>query len=545
MVGEVQILGADGAPMKSTRPRLAGLSGGTPYDAGDHHSSHMVDWNPYLGSPDGELNPSRDTIVSRTRDMVRNDGWASGAITRILDNAIGPNYRPVSKPDYRALASHTGIKGYDAVWADEFGKEVEACYRVWANDVGCYCDSTRNNSMAQLQYLALRHKIIDGDALAIMRWMPERVGKGRAHYATAIQLVDPDRLSNPNHLYDNQDIRGGVEIDDNGAAIAYHIRQAHQGDWFNAAKSMEWARVERETAWGRPIVVHDYDLERADMHRGGAGILSPILKKLKMLAKYDDTELDSAIINAMFAAYIQSPHDPAMIEGLLGNDDNMGTYQNTRSDYHEDKRLTMGGARITHLFPGEDLKTVASSRPNANFATFEKAVLRNGAAALGISPQQLSQDWSDVNYSSARASMLEAWKTMNRRRDGFAKGFSTPIYASFLEECMDKNELPLPPGATSFAEMRSSYAACKWLGPARGWVDPVAEKKGSVLGMANGLATLEDECAEQGKDYRDILDQQKIEQQARDERGLPQPEHLQDNPYDLRTPQQQPKQGTD
>ena len=41
----------------------------------------------------------RDRMVSRFRDAVRNDGWASGGVTRILDNAIGANFRPVSKAE--------------------------------------------------------------------------------------------------------------------------------------------------------------------------------------------------------------------------------------------------------------------------------------------------------------------------------------------------------------------------------------------------------------------------------------------------------------
>jgi capsid protein len=31
-------------------------------------------------------------------------------------------------------------------------------------------------------------------------------------------------------------IRGGVEIDEDGAPVAYHIREAHIGDWWSGAK---------------------------------------------------------------------------------------------------------------------------------------------------------------------------------------------------------------------------------------------------------------------------------------------------------------------
>lgn len=44
--------------------------------------------------------------MSRARDLVRNDGWANGAVTRLLDNAVGANFRPIMKPDYRVQNDH-------------------------------------------------------------------------------------------------------------------------------------------------------------------------------------------------------------------------------------------------------------------------------------------------------------------------------------------------------------------------------------------------------------------------------------------------------
>ena len=501
---------------------LAG-GGSAPYDAADIYGDHMSGWRPYLGSPDGELNPYRDRIVSRVRDLVRNDGWASGGVTRILDNAIGSSFRPIAKPDYRALAAMTGIDGFDSSWADEFGRAVEAAWRTWANDPGRYCDAQRALTVSQIFRLGFRHKMIDGDALAVMQWLPERIGVGRARYATTVQLIDPDRLSNPQLAFDNQVMRGGVEVDDYGAAVAYWIRQAHQGDWFSAQKSLKWDRISRETAWGRPIIVHDFDHDRASQHRGGAGVLAPVLQRLKMLIKYDHSELDAAILNAVFSAYIESPYDTEMVAEAMGRTDGVGAYQEQRAEFHQDRRIELGGMRLPILFPGESINSVSAARPNSNFRDFEGAVLRNAAAGMGISAQQLSNDWSDVNYSSARAALLEAWKTLTRRRDDFAAGFASPIYGCFLEEAMDVENIPLPAGAPDFMEHRAAYAACKWVGPGRGWVDPVAEKKGAVLGMDAGLSTLEMECVEQGLDWEDVLDQRQKEIERFKELGIPVP----------------------
>jgi lambda family phage portal protein len=524
-----RILDHRGNVLQRRVPPTRALAGGVnnpnrPYDAADITGEHMATWQPYLWSPDGERNIYRDRIVSRVRDVARNDGWASGGLTRILDSAIGANFRPLSKPDYRALAASTGIKGFDAQWAKEFGSVAESYYRTWTMDPGRWCDAQRAMTMPQIYYVGFRHKLLDGDAVAHLPWLPDRIGMGRARYATTVQLIDPDRLSNPQMQFDQQTMRGGVKVDDWGVATGYFIRRAHQGDWFSAGKSVEWDLIPRETDWGRPVIIHDFDHERAGQHRGGTGILAPVLQRLKMLVKYDGTELDAAIVNAMFAAFIESPFDNSFVEQALGDDvEDLKGYQSLRADFHEERRLMLGGVRMPTLFPGEKIGTVEASRPAGNFPAFEAAMLRNVASGMGLSAQQLSQDWSDVNYSSARAALLEAWKTLTRRRIDFAVGFSGPIYGAFLEESMEVDDYPLPAGAPEYMEFRGAYGNCRWIGPPRGWVDPVAEKQGAVLGLDAGFDTLEDQCAEQGTDYIEVLDQRQEERKAFADRDLPFP----------------------
>jgi lambda family phage portal protein len=512
----VALYGPDGKTLPPSRARAlaggAGNFGGPPYDAADLYGQHMAAWSPMLWSPDGEINMYRDRIVSRVRDLVRNDGWASGAVTRILDNAIGCIMRPVPKPDYQALAAYSGLSTFDHAWAKEYATAVNAGWRDWAvTNPGKYCDVTRNQTFTQMMRVAFRHKLIDGDALAVMHWLPERVGRGRARYATAVQLVDPDRLSNPQLRFDQQALRGGVEIDQYGAAIAYHIRKAHAGDWFSAVESVTWERVPRETGWGRPVVVHDYDFDRAGQHRGGAGIFAPVMQRLKMLVKYDGVELDAAIINAIFAAYVESPFDHELVQEALDGGDKLGFYQDQRAEFHNENKMMIGSSRVPILFPGEKVNSVVANRPSVNFGAFEGAVLRNVASGLGLSAQQVSNDWSDVNYSSARGALLEAWKTLARRRVDFAEAFAMPIRIAWLEEAHSVDDLPLPAGAPDFMECRGAYARCRWMGPARGWIDPVKEKQGAILGMDAALTTLEDECAEQGLDYEEVLEQRAYE----------------------------------
>lgn len=542
------ILDSSGRPMAPAAPAnrrtRASLNGSAPsvfpYDAAQWQSQEMGDWLPAIHSPDSEINQFRDRMVARSRDLVRNDGWASGGITRILDNTIGASLRLAANPDYRALATLTGNKAFDAAWAEEFRRTAEALWRSYADDIGRYNDVARQLTISQQLRLALRHKLVDGDSLMVAYWLPERVGRGRAKYATSFQVLDPDRLSNPFQMMDSKHMRGGVEIDDFGAPIAYHIRKAEQNDWYNALESMTWERVEREDEDGWIRVIHDFERDRAGQNRG-VGVFTSVIARFKMLARYYGVELQAATIAATFGTYVTSPYDPALVQDALDGDEELTNYQALRSDFHKERPAMLGGARIPTLAPGESITSVGAEHPHSGFGDFAHEMLRTFAAAAGISAEQVTQDWSKTNYSSARAALLESWKTLTRRMAEFKVGMATPVYSCVLHEMMERGDLPLPRNAPDFLEMRTAYSKCDWLGVARGWVDPTKEKQGAILGMDAGLSTLQRECAEQGLDYEEIVEQRAREVQLFKEKGLPPPNWYGNDATNAATPEEEPQ----
>lgn len=516
------------------------VSGQFPYEASSVQTQEMGQWFPQIRSPDAEINQYRDRMVARSRDLARNDGWSAGGITRILDNTVGASLRLSANPDWRFLRRLA--KGFDSVWADEFRSAVEALWRAHAEDLGRWNDLSLQITVSQQMRLALRHKLVDGDSLIVNYWKPDRVGYGAARYATTHLVVDPDRLSNPFQQVDQKYLRGGVEIDDDGVPLAYHIRKAHQNDWYNAVESMEWERVRRvdEDGWRR--VIHDFERDRAGQNRG-IGVFTPILSHAKMLARYYGVELQAATVATIFGTYVSSPYDPKMIESALdSNDEELGYYQNMRADWANERPALLNGVRIPTLAPGEDIKQVQAAHPHDGFADFAHEMLRSIAAALGVSAEQITQDWSKTNYSSARAALLESWKTLSRRSAEFKIGTATPWYASWLHEVIDRGDLDdvLPADAPDFVEAATAYARSDWLGVARGWVDPVKEKQGAILGLDGGLSTLKRECAEQGLDYEEVIQQRAIEVRMFKEAGLPAPKWFGDGAAEASTETEEP-----
>ncbi len=495
------------------RGMMAGAWGGArPYQAASHTSAELGDWYAGLGSADSDYLYDRDTIVARTRDLIRNSGWAAGAVTRHIDNVIGTGFRLSYKPDYVALVQ-------SEEWANEFEKEVEGRWRIFAEDPDNWIDASRQCNFNGLLGLAYRHDVGDGESLSVALWLADKPG-GR--YATTIQIIDPDRLSNPNKSFDTEFMRAGIELNENGAPIAYHIQSNHPADMHIGARTWMWERVPRETPWGRQRVIHTFERERAGQTRG-VSLFAPILERLKMIDKYDKTELQAAVVNAIFAAYIVSPFDHELIEDMI-DDKKLDNYQAGRKAFHDERQTSLAkGTRIPTLFPGEDIKTVSASRPSNQFGAFERACLRNIASAVGLSYEQLSQDWSSTNYSSARAALLEVWRHLSRKRDRFAAQFATPIFALWFEEAVSRGDLILPDDAPDFYTAKAAWLKCKWIGGGRGWVDPVKEAAAVQMRLDMGVSTLEDECAEQGRDWRETLSQRAIEIKEMDRLRLPRP----------------------
>jgi capsid protein len=89
--------------------------------------------------------------------------------------------------------------------------------------------------------------------------------------------------------------------------------------------------------------MHCFDAERPGQTRGKP-LLSPILTKLKMLDRYENTELQAALINTIFTLVVKSeyPHaDVAQAMGVMYDDKGqpvspMSQIMSAKSSYYDD-----------------------------------------------------------------------------------------------------------------------------------------------------------------------------------------------------------------
>jgi len=490
------------------RPLADANSGG---NRGARAEREMMGWNPPLRSADADLLPDVKTLMARSNDLQSNYPMASGGIQIHLDNIIGAGLRLSAKPDYRAL-------GQDADWAAAWSREVEAKFRTYAEDIGCYIDACRRLTWGSLLGLAYRQFLVAGDITATAEWLPNRGGR----YATAIQMIDPARMCNPNGMMDTHRLRGGVEMDAIGAPIRHHIRSALQSDSRYGSDTYSWKAVPRETKWGRRQFIHIFESERAGQTRGKSGLATIIANSFK-LGRFQDISMEAATVNAMYAAVIETDYNYAQAAELLGKDDMLEVADGMvsgKADYHSAATVKMDGVKIPHLYPGESLNFTPSNNPGPNFAEFEKSFLRQLASGWNLTYEQLARDYSETNYSGARAGLMETWKFFSSRRELIGGRFASEIYTLWLEEAIDKGDVELPPGAPDFYDAKAAYTRCRWIGPGKGNIDPLKEAKGDELEMDMNTLTLEDACASRGRDWEENLEQIAREKQKMGSLGL-------------------------
>jgi lambda family phage portal protein len=304
-------------------------------------------------------------------------------------------------------------------------------------------------------------------------------------------------------------MRQGVEINGRGAPVAYHIRETHPLDLAMMQLTANWQRVPARTRTGRRRVIHAYEHERVGQHRG-VPLFAPILSSFRMLDRYQRTEMQTAVVNSLIAAFIETTASAEQLAQFFDLD--FEQYLGARQQWQG----SLEGGAILQMPPGDRVTAFTPNRSATAFDSFCTSTLRHIATGLNMPYELLVKDFSKTNYSSARAALLEAWRYFNGRRKWLATYWAQPVYELWLEEAVRRGFVEAP----EFNRMRHAYTRARWIGAGRGWIDPVKEATAAKLRMEVSVSTLEDECAEQGKDWEETLEQLAREKARREELGL-------------------------
>lgn len=499
------ILDSSGAPVPAEKiagiRRRAALSANmsAAYQAADSSHPALANWQPQGWSGQSSQAFGRDFMASRVHDLVRNDGYASAAVSRLVDQTVGSGFRLDATPNAAAL-------GLDQDAVDDVADSIEAHWPLFWNDDAFWCDAERMTNGPGLLGLAMRHRFTDGEAAAHIVWRGNEDGAPIAPsgFGTCVHVIDPARISNPNGKMDSDTLQQGVAMDEWGAAAGYHVRRRHPGDQVSGGfGGFAWDYVPRDIG-SRPNFILTGERRRAGERRAIAEIVS-VLREHKQTSDINDFEMQAVALNAVLAAFVTSPYDLEELSETFDAGNLPGAlkaYEATQKAYYSEAPVRLPGGQVNFMRAGEQVTLTKPEHPNANFKAFFGQALHKIAAAVGLTYEQLTGDWSEVNYSSARAGMLVIYRSLTVRTNRFVDGFMRPIYRAWLEEAFDRRLIRLPAGAPSFEAASTAWCSSEWIGDGRGWVDPEKEAKAAILRMGSGITTLEQETAEQGGDWK-------------------------------------------
>lgn len=488
--------------------------GGTHFKGAADNQPQLRWWKPTLASADREYLAERPVLVARARDLDRNNAIIVSARRRRVNAAVGSGWHITAQVDGAAL-------GFTPEDTARINRQIERLWREYTTSHTFEPDAQRQLTFGGLLRTAARSLFVDGEAFAHLAWSPHEIC---STWATRLDVIDTDRVSNPDGVMDEDLMRSGIELDPvTRAPIAYHVRERHPNDVGAESAVAQWRRIPRWTRWGRPNFLHVYDRDRPGQTRGLSQIVAA-LSRVKGFEKYDESTLQNAALQAMMLGVVKSNAGPSAVSEHFGVDDLRDFHGRRASRYGDDQKITLdGGINLPVLPPEDELQLFQQGREVASFEAYMRTNVRLIAACLGSTYEETSMDYSTTNYSSMRAAFIPQWAETLTTQTQLKDQCAQPFYVAWLEEAIETERVQLPAGAPDFWENLHAYTRCRWIAPGKGYIDATKEIQATAMEMENLLLSPFDAAAEQGRDLRDIVADHKRYLELLAENGLTAP----------------------
>jgi lambda family phage portal protein len=440
------------------------------YAGGSRQKRSLAHYLPSDGDADSDVLTDLPLLRQRSRDLLRNNPLALGAMNTVCTNVVGTGLKLQARidRDFLQLSDEE---------ADALESNIEREFRLWANST--HCDVVQTLNFAGLQELVFRSTLENGDCFILLSYQQNY---SLQHYRLALQVIEADRICNKEHASDNETLMAGVQKNRVGAPVAYHLLKTHPGNLYGAL-TREWFVLPAfNVQTGFRQVIHLYRMLRPGQTRG-VPYLAPVIEALKQLGSYTEAEIMAAVISSYFTVFIKSPQGESQLLPMA------------KSERHAaDNDYQLGNGAIVDLAEGEDISTVNPGRPNAQFDPFVQSILRQIGVALELPFEVLVKHFT-ASYSAARAALLEAWRFFMARREWLAQNFCQVVYETWLMEAVCCGRIQAPGFIDGDPAIRAAYCGSHWIGPAPGQIDPLKEIQAARERIDAGISTLSRETA--------------------------------------------------
>lgn len=436
------------------------------------------DWIAKATSADGAILADSATLNARARQMVRDDAYAKSIVRAFRRNVVGTGIHPAAAArDRNGKALEQFNKAIDALWFD------------WQRNKDLVDIEGRRNLVA-IQRWVSDELVTVGEALIVKSYLPRE-----NHVGLVLQLLEPEQLDMNKLEHGDNEIRGGVEVDEYGKPLAYWVYERHPNDVRGLNRpsplSLESIRIPADR------MIHVCDPDRVRQTRGVTR-LAPIMLRLRDVHTTDYAQLLAMKAEACIGMVIKSQMEFPDAMGLKQPVDADGGA--TREDTDGNDELAMQPLMVARLAPGEEMQSFTPTRPGSSYEPYMKSQLRAVSAGAGISYEQVARDFTNGSYSSQRQAMLEDRREYEPLQEILITSLLQPIWEEFISWAVMESRISAP----GYAKQQDMYQYAEWRGQGWSWIDPEKEVNAHEKAITLGIETKTNICLERGLDFREV-----------------------------------------
>lgn len=410
-----------------------------------------------------ELGFDRRNIADRARQAEQDNLLFDSLLSRTVESVVG----------------ESGFGVLPQTESPYFNDKTKDLFDAWATDEA---DARGIDDLAEIMGNLLRGTLRDGDAGLI----------GLAD--GSIRQFESDELASPKGGRVTPSDADGVELSPSGRPIAFHI--------FDYDPLIDWSdrRVavpSRSTRVPAENVCFLARRQRAGQTRG----VSAGNGALWLFEQFDGTVEAKTIATRMAACW-----------GLFLKRQNPLTNLGTGTDGAGNLRGTIQAepGMVLRGQPGDEAVQIQPQHIGNDYDIHLRLLVRLCAIRFGLPLELALLDFSQSNYSNARAVLLQSQKTW-RKWQHRLKRIYRRLYHWKVISWIEEGRLPA----------REDALRHKWETPGWQWLDPVAEIQGAMAEVDAGLASRSSICARMGGNFADNMAAQKLELELMAEAGVP------------------------
>ncbi len=442
------------------------------------------------GPYSGLLTSDNSTARNRSRKAVNISPVAESITNTISTLTVGKGLELEAQPIWRLIP---GAAGWTDEKRSEWMKTAEARYRLWAKRKSTSYEENQNRYQQEQQ--EFYDLLVDGEYFEIYRY----AGNSKLNPMT-IQIIKPEDVRSPSGsvVATGNFQEDGIEYNAKGQAVAYHI--------YDYTKTHTVRVIKKGSRSGRIFVNH----VKLGKNRRGIGIIANMVSELVKLGDYEVLELQAAIVNALYAVWVETPEGedgPPVLNRSIGSSGQASADQITTEQWQNDRKeinYTEGGFQIDMLPGGTKLQSFDTKRPNVNFDAFNSAIKKNLAASKNI-PLSVVDKQFESSYSASRGELILAWYEIDKYRFNQSMTNET-VYQMWLWGEVLRSDGIEAKGFIENQEIREAWSGSKWIGNQRPDIDPLRSVKAHIEEQNRAFKTGKQITSERdGGDYDENL----------------------------------------